>query len=184
MTDFSRIFGNSHPVEVDLGCGKGGFTLALSQRFPSTNFLGVDYVDRWLRKGVLPEEKKIQLNLAFLKIESLNFVTTCPDESVAVFYVQFPDPWPKRRHRRRRVFEPKFLGELYRALSPNGFLHVATDDHDYFSAMKAVVDASTINWRSVRVSVNQRIAHPELKTLYEAKFSAMGKALHYMELIK
>ncbi len=158
--------------------------LALSKLFPNLNFLGVDYVDRWLRKGTLPEEKQIQPNLAFLRAESLNFVTTCRDENVAAFYVQFPDPWPKRRHRRRRVFESRFLDELYRVLSPNGFLHVATDDHDYFTAMRAVIAASEISWRSVRESVNQRLVHPALKTLYEAKFSAMGKDIHYLEMRK
>ncbi len=182
--DFSQLFGNTRPVEVDLGCGKGGFTCALALQFPHINFLGVDYADRWLKKGRLPDEKANHPNLKFLRTESRQFVAACPDESVSVFYLQFPDPWPKRRHRRRRVFDSHFLTELHRALELEGILHLATDDEDYFSAMQKVVAGRESGWRSFRESINQRLVHETLKTLYEKKFQAMGRPIYYLELKK
>jgi len=183
-TNFSQLFGNTRPVEVDLGCGKGGFTCALALQFPDINFLGVDYADRWLKKGRLPEEKAILPNLKFFKTESRRFVTGCPDKSVSVFYLQFPDPWPKRRHRRRRVFDLHFLEELCRTLKSGGAVHLATDDEDYFSGMRKVVAGRESGWRSFRESINQRLVHETLKTLYETKFQAMGRPIYYLELKK
>ena len=182
--DFSPFFANNRPIEIDLGCGKGAFTSALALQFPNINFLGIDYADRWLKKGILPEEKAILSNLKYLKTESRQFIAGCPDQSVAVFYLQFPDPWPKRRHRRRSVFDSSFLTELHRVLNPQGVLHLATDDEDYFSGMRKVVAGAESGWRSFRESVNQRLVHETLKTLYEARFQSMGRSIYYLELNK
>ncbi len=126
------VFPKRQPLEVDLGCGKGRFLMARARHHPDRNFLGVDRLfvrlqrlDRRILRANLP-------NLRLLRIENdyatQHLLSPC---SVAVFYVFFPDPWPKRRHHRKRLFTPEFLAHARQALMPGGIIHVATDHADY-----------------------------------------------------
>ena len=138
--DWPEVFGNNHPVEIDLGCGKGGFLLWAAATRPDRNFLGVERQLVRLRKV----DKKIQraglTNAQLLRVEAGYFVSKLiPDRSVAAYHIFFPDPWPKRRHHPRRLFQPAFVAELSRTLAKGGAVNVATDDADYFAHIRRVM---------------------------------------------
>jgi tRNA (guanine-N7-)-methyltransferase len=130
------------PLWVDIGCGKGRFLLAMAARHPTMSFLGVD---RLLARLRLVERRAVRAalpNVRLLRAEALYTVQhLLPPQSVRVFSIFFPDPWPKRRHHRRRLFTSAFLGALHQAAAPQGVIHIATDDADYFQAIRKLFRA-------------------------------------------
>ena len=202
---FAHVFKSDRPVEMEIGCGKGKFLIARAERYPEINFLGLDRINKWMNIGRGRAQKRKFENLHFLKAECREFLRrfapasvsartgSCgpdsrsgrsPSRLVSVFHIYFPDPWPKRRHRNRRLVTAEFLKLLYERLAPFGLIEMATDDADYFLAMKRAMRESGFAWRSMRESVNERLIDPDLKTNYELKYTVAGKPLYYLELQK
>lgn len=182
---FGEFFGNSHPVEMEIGCGKGKFLVARAIGNPGINFLGIDRVSKFMNIGKTRAQKRAIPNVRFLRAEARAFLTEAIAlASVSVFHIYFPDPWPKRRHQARRVFTPELLTLLHVRLVPGGFVEIATDDQDYFSAMKKSIAATGELWENVRETVNERILDGMNKTNYELKWAAQGRSLYYAELRK
>ncbi len=138
--DLEKIFERNAPLHVDLGCGDGSFLCALAQRMPEKNFLGIE---RLLNRVRTSARKAASLdNVRLLRMESFYAVRyLLPAESVERFYLLFPDPWPKRRHHRRRIVTPDFLGSIHAALEKNGSIYIATDDADYFRKIKEIAES-------------------------------------------
>jgi tRNA (guanine-N7-)-methyltransferase len=136
------LFAHGGPLHVDLGCGDGSFLFALAKRHPDKNFLGIE---RLLGRARSAAQKAVRLeNLRVLRIESFYAVRfLLPPASVEAFYLLFPDPWPKRRHHRRRIVTSDFLRAISGALVENGMLHVATDQPDYFQHTRRCAQQST-----------------------------------------
>ena len=139
--DLEKIFGRKAPLHVDLGCGDGSFLCALAERLPDKNFLGIERLLGRIRSSA---RKAASLgNVRLLQMESSYSVRyLLPAESVETFYLLFPDPWPKRRHHRRRIVTQDFLNSAHTALKQNGTLHIATDDLDYFAKSKGIAGSS------------------------------------------
>ncbi|MFH1207927.1 MAG: tRNA (guanosine(46)-N7)-methyltransferase TrmB [Candidatus Omnitrophota bacterium] len=182
---FSECFGNSHPVEMEIGCGKGKFLVARAIENPGTNFFGIDRVSKFMNIGKTRAQKRALPNIRFLRAEARAFLTEAVAPlSVSIFHLYFPDPWPKRRHQARRVFTSQLLELLHARLVPGGLVEIATDDKDYFAAMQKTIAATAQLWENVREAVNERILDGMNKTNYELKWAAKGRSLYYTELKK
>ena len=138
--DLEKIFGRKAPLHVDLGCGDGLFLCALAQRLPDENFLGIERLLGRIRSAA---RKAASLdNVRLLQMESFYAVRyLLPAESVETFYLLFPDPWPKRRHHRRRIVTLDFLNSIHAALEHNGVIYIATDHLDYFRKIKKTAES-------------------------------------------
>jgi tRNA (guanine-N7-)-methyltransferase len=139
--DLEKIFGRKAPLHVDLGCGDGSFLCALAQRMPCKNFLGIERLLGRIRSAA---RKAASLdNVRLLQMESFYAVRyLLPAESVETFYLLFPDPWPKRRHHRRRIVTLDFLTSIHAALEHNGVIYIATDHLDYFRKIKKTAEST------------------------------------------
>ena len=138
--DLEKIFGRNAPLHVDLGCGDGSFLCALAQRLPDKNFLGIERLSGRVQSSA---RKAASLdNVRLLQVESSYAVRyLLPAGSVETFYLLFPDPWPKRRHHRRRIVTPDFLDSVQVALEQNGVIYLATDHLDYFRNIKQTAES-------------------------------------------
>jgi tRNA (guanine-N7-)-methyltransferase len=134
------IFDRAAPLEVDVGCGDGSFLVEVARRFPERNFLGIERLLGRVRKTCRKAARLALDNVRVLRLEASYAVRyMLPPESVSVFHVGFPDPWPKRRHHQRRLINDAFLDTVRAALRPGGELRVSTDDAPYFEHIRRVV---------------------------------------------
>lgn len=184
MLEAVRFFGNGRPLEIEIGCGRGKFLVARAQSDPATNFIGLDRDRKWMKVGVWRCEKRGLGNLVFIHSDTREFLLEIPPESVSVFHIYFPDPWPKRRHHKRRLVGFDFLMLLNARLRARGRVEIATDDADYFDQIREAAQRTGSFWTSVRESRNQRLAFPDFKTSYELRYEAAARDLYYMELVK
>jgi tRNA (guanine-N7-)-methyltransferase len=178
--DWRVIFGNDHPVELDLGAGDGGFALSYAQQHPDVNLLAVERLLGRVRKI---EKRAARAGIANLRVLRLEFGYTVryllPPGSVAVAHILFPDPWPKRRHWDRRLVQPDFLRDLARALRPGGEFRFTTDHAHYFeTAQQAVTDARVLE----RAPEWDWSTDP--RTDFQQTFEAEGRATYRARWVK
>jgi tRNA (guanine-N7-)-methyltransferase len=181
--DLLAMFGRIAPLQVDLGCGDGGFLSEVAKIYSDKNFLGIEKlvgrVAKACRKAAALE------NVRIVNVESSYAVRyLLPPSSVETFYLLFPDPWPKRRHHRRRIVQPQFLQSIHRALEPGGILHIATDDLNYFEHMQRVVSADKLDG-IMPSSFAADQSHFNLpSTKFEQRFRGRGAPIYRLALRK
>jgi tRNA (guanine-N7-)-methyltransferase len=142
--DLEAIYGRNAPIEIDLGCGDGSFLVEIAAANPETDFLGIERLFGRVGSACRKIAKRGLTNVRVLLVETSYAVERMlPANSVAQFYLMFPDPWPKRRHWRRRVVTEDFLVSIHRALVPDGVLRIATDQLDYFREIERLAGQST-----------------------------------------
>jgi tRNA (guanine-N7-)-methyltransferase len=140
--NWCEFFGNSNPVEIEVGTGKGLFLLHAATTRPATNFLGIEIVRKYqlyaATRYAIRKLPNVKTACADAKMVLRDFVATA---SVAGVHLYFPDPWWKKRHKKRRVFTPEFAADAARVLIPGGRLYVASDVEEYFGVMTAILRA-------------------------------------------
>jgi len=173
------LFGNNNPVELEIGMGKGTFLTEAAKTHPQTNYFGLEYA-RWywryasdrLRRNHCTSVRTARAEAAYFIRE---FVAA---GSLAVVHIYFPDPWPKKRHHKRRLIQPPFLLELHRVLKPGGRLQIVTDHEDYFRQMEEVIAASPlrrVEYEAGKVGTNfERKYRQEGREFYSVAAERMG----------
>ena len=131
--DFGALFGNANPVEMEIGTGKGTFLTDQAKARPEVNFLGIEWANWFYRYAADRLRRNGCTNTRMVRAEASYFFREfVPDGSLSVLHVYFPDPWPKKRHHKRRLLQPPFLKTVERVLAPGARLQVVTDHQGYF----------------------------------------------------
>jgi tRNA (guanine-N7-)-methyltransferase len=177
--EFHAIFGRDASVEVDLGCGDGSFLAGLAAGDPAKDFLGIERLAGRVRSACRRIERHGLTNVRVARFE-ISYVVEhlLPPSSISVFYLLFPDPWPKRRHASRRLVTEEFLASLHRALCANGIVRIATDQPEYFRQITRLVAQSEL----FGVDLDPEFAGPVTK--FERGFVERGVAIQRLELRK
>jgi tRNA (guanine-N7-)-methyltransferase len=166
----ARLFPQTQPLEVELGSGDGSFLSEYARCHPERNFIGVERLLGRLRKLDRKGRRLGLTNLRGVRIEAGYFLEyLLPAGCATAVHVYFPDPWPKRKHRVRRLVNARFTEIAGRALAPGGHVHLRTDDADYFQQMTGVFAASPHFWA---VATPAELAG--LLTDFERDFQARG----------
>jgi tRNA (guanine-N7-)-methyltransferase len=140
----AAMFPQAQPLEVELGAGDGSFMAQWAAAHPERNFLAVERLLGRLRKLDRKGQRLGLRNLRVMRIEASYFLEyLLPPASVSALHLYFPDPWPKRRHRKNRLVSEAFTQATARALVPGGVVWLRTDDADYFAQMTEVFGAAT-----------------------------------------
>ena len=175
--DLIAIFGRSAPLHVDLGCGEGSFLNEQAQRLPEKNFLGIERLARRVEKACRKAQKTE--NMRVLCAETSYAVRyLLPENSVETFYLLFPDPWPKRRHHRRRIFSHELLDQISTALREKGLFRIATDQLDYFHQIEQISGAHP------RFEIIDQDAADLPQTKFEKRFHEQGAPIYRLALRK
>ncbi len=139
--DWIEFFGNENRVEIDVGCGRGMFLVNVGLAHPETNYLGIEIDYREGRHAARRLKKRAMPNVRVLGGDiSIVFDTYLPPDSVSAVHVYFPDPWWKRKHRRRRVFTDRLVEQMLRIMITGGHVHVWSDVGEYFGVICALMD--------------------------------------------
>jgi tRNA (guanine-N7-)-methyltransferase len=179
VIDWNQLFGNNNPVEIEVGFGKGLFLRSASEAQPQRNFLGIEIV------------RKYQLFVAtrLVPLKRTNIRVACGDAgvilrdrvqtaSVSALHIYFPDPWWKKRHKKRRVFRPDFAATTSRILFAGGKFHIATDVEEYFGVMMEIVRPMTQFRELEAPSANQPQHDMDYLTNFERKFRKEGRPIY------
>lgn len=138
--DFVRLFGRVGSVHIEIGAGKGTFLVSQAKAQPGDNFLAIEWAGRYYRHAVDRIGRWGLTNVKVIRTDAATFLAdSVPDDSVDCFHIYFPDPWPKKRHNKRRLICPANLQTIIRCLKTGGQLRIATDHAEYFEKIKATL---------------------------------------------
>ena len=170
VLNLAEMFSTAQPLEVELGSGDGSFLVEYAARHPERNFIGVERLLGRIRKMDRKGQRAGLMNLRGVRIESAYFLEyLLPAHSAGALHVYFPDPWPKRKHRRHRLIDERFPALAQMALAPGGRVYFRTDDRNYFEQMLEVFAANPFF---------RPVATPDelagLRTDFERDFEARG----------
>ena len=139
----AELFSQTQPLEIELGCGDASFLVDYARRYPQENFIGVERLLGRISKLDRTGRRAGLTNLRGVRIESAYFLRyLLPRHSAVALHIYFPDPWPKKKHRRHRLIGEKFPPLVATALAPGGKIFLRTDDAEYFQQMTDVFAAA------------------------------------------
>jgi tRNA (guanine-N7-)-methyltransferase len=166
----AELFKKSQPLEVELGCGDASFLVDYARLHLDRNFIGVERLLGRIQKLDRKGRRAELANLRGVRIESSYFLQSLlPPRSAVALHVYFPDPWPKKKHRRHRLIGGTFPALARAALASGGVVYLRTDDADYFQQMTEVF-AADAGFKPVETPVELA----ELPTDFEREFNAKG----------
>ena len=188
---WASLFGNSKPIHVEFGMGKGQFISQMSHKHRDVNFIGVDMYDELIRRASEKSrnawaEEEVEsppnLKLALMNIENVEEVFE-PGE-IERIYLNFSDPWPKAKHGRRRLTHPRFLERYKSILNDHGEIHFKTDSVSLFEfSLNAFADYG-LQMTNISLDLHKDGVNEEfVMTEYESKFVGKGMNIHRCEVI-
>jgi len=180
--DFDDIFGRKGGVHIEIGSGKGTFLLSQAGFEPEINFLGIEWANKYYRHAVDRMGRWGVKNVRIIRTDAAVFLSEhVPDESINCFHIYFPDPWPKKRHHKRRFVRPANMTQMLRCLRPGGIINIATDHADYFEQITHLVSAE-IERHSLEpidfILTAGAAASEAAGTNYERKYLKAGRQIY------
>jgi len=177
--DIKEIFGNSNPLALEIGCGTGHFILELATSQPQTNFLAIDIYNKGCLKTCRKLDSAGLSNVRVLRTEArfLLFNGLAP-ASLSAVYINCPDPWPKKRHRQRRLVNQEFLDILSHYLCGDGELFFATDVEDYAQDVANALCELPAYHNQLATEISHHLpGYPSSK--YMQRFLELGQPIYY-----
>ena len=173
VLDLAATFGRHAPVVLEIGCGMGETTAAIAAAQPGTDFIGVEVHAPGVGALLRRIEAQGLPNVRVIQHDAVEVVAAMmPAASLAGVHVFFPDPWPKKRHHKRRLLKPAFVHELALRLAPGGLLHVATDWEDYAQEVLATLGAEPLLENTAEAFAPRPAHRPSTK--FEARALSLG----------
>ena len=168
--DFDEIFGRQAPRIMEIGFGNGELLLEMAANRPETDFIGVEVHEPGIGHCLMALDRANLTNVRFISHDAVDVLRNqIPDRALSGLHLFFPDPWPKKKHRKRRIVQPDFVDLLARKIAVGGVFHAATDWANYAEQIEATVSANP-SFEPFRAAQNERL---------QTKFEQRGKNLGY-----
>ena len=180
-----EVFGNRHPIHIEVGMGKGRFLMELAQRHPEINYLGIEMYSSVLVRALEKAQERCSngspaVNFRFLRMDARELPEVFAPAEIGRIYLNFSDPWPKDRHAKRRLTSVEFLRRYEQILAENAAVEFKTDNRALFDF--SLEQAASAGWQLLACT---RDLHRDpvlnagnILTEYEEKFAAEGKPIH------
>ena len=178
--NWKEIFGNSHPIHIEIGMGKGRFIMDLAKMNPDINYVGIEKYSSVLLRGIQKMELDPLPNLYFIRMDAEEITAVFGRAEVDRIYLNFSDPWPKDRHAKRRLPSREFLHRYDEILVSDGVIEFKTDNRDLFQF--ALEELEPAGWRLDQVTEdlhhNAEMIQGNVMTEYEERFSSIGNPIY------
>lgn len=180
----SDFFGNTHPIVLELGCGKGEYTVGLARSFQDKNFIGVDIKGARIWKGARESQKLNLTNVGFLRTRIELIDSFFNEDEIEEIWITFPDPQLKKRRNKKRLTGARFLNLYRKFLKDNGIVHLKTDNEVLFTYTLQLVKENKLP--VLYETTDLYSSHPDddplsIKTHYEKQFLEKGMNIHYLK---
>ena len=174
-----ELFGNDHPIHIEVGMGKGQFIMTLAQQNPDINYIGIEKYSSVLLRAVEKQDELQLPNLRFIRMDAEAICEVFGDGEVDRIYLNFSDPWPKDRHAKRRLTSRQFMARYDIILKPDGQVEFKTDNKDLFDfSLEEIKEA---DWELPVVTFDLHndsvLNEGNVMTEYETRFSQMGNPI-------
>lgn len=181
---WKEVFKNDHPVQIEVGMGKGRFIMDMARLHPEKNYIGIEMYDSVLLRAVQKREQMEEelSNLYFIRMDARNLPEVFEKGEMDRIYLNFSDPWPKDRHAKRRLTSRQFLERYEQILAPGGRVEFKTDNRGLFEfSLEEVKEAGwTLEACTFDLHHEETMLEGNVMTEYEEKFSSIGNPIHKM----
>jgi len=181
-----EVFQNENPIVLELGCGKGEYTVALAEKFPDKNFIGIDIKGARFWRGAKTAVETGMNNVAFLRTQIELIDYAFGENEVSEIWITFPDPQIKFRRTKHRLTHPEFLQKYHQVLNENGIVHLKTDSEFLYGYTHGIIQMEEhevlITNHNIYNPDNHEIPHEvtSVQTFYEQKFLNENKNITYI----
>ncbi len=181
-----NYFKNNNPIVLELGCGKGEYTIGLAQRFPDKNFIGVDIKGNRIWTGAKTAIENKMNNVAFIRTR-IDFIDSCFSENeVNEIWITFPDPQPQKSRIRNRLTNTLFINKYKKIMGNAGIIHLKTDNEPFYNYSREIIAENNFEeldaTNDLYADITQRDeALTSIKTHYEKMFSKKGFKICYLK---
>lgn len=178
LVDPMAWFDSPGPFEVEVGCGKGGFLLSRAKADPGVRLLGIEWANKYFRFCADRMARWQMTNVRVMRADARDFLMRkLPPACVAALHLYHPDPWPKKRHHKRRLVQPDFVEAVVKLLEPGGRWLIQSDHAEYFDQITRLIGAhpefKSVPWEQARSRVEPEWAG----TNYEVKYTRDGRRI-------
>ncbi len=177
------FFKNDNPITLELGCGKGEYTIGLSTQYPKQNFIGVDIKGARIWKGAKTAMNERLINVAFIRTRIEQITSFFARNEIAEIWLTFPDPQLKKKRNKKRLTAARFLNAYREFLSPDGCIHLKTDNQDLYDYTRQMIETNNLPliFASENLYKEPRI-NPVLSitTYYEKQFLEQNRSIKYI----
>ncbi|MCR5503161.1 MAG: tRNA (guanosine(46)-N7)-methyltransferase TrmB [Lachnospiraceae bacterium] len=184
--NWSRLFGNDHPLRIEIGTGKGQFLYTLAAQNPGINYVGIEKFSSVLLRVIQKMEEAPLPNLKLIRMDAEDLLGVFGKDEVDRIYLNFSDPWPKDRHAKRRLPSGRFLSRYEQFLKKDGLVEFKTDNRELFDF--AVEEAGKSGWTILKLTYDlhhdPEMNEGNIMTEYEEKFSALGNPICKYIIVK
>ena len=184
INKWHELFGNSNPIYIEIGMGKGDFILGNAKKYPNINFVGIEKFDSILALAVKKIEKEELSNLKLIRMDAVDIEKVFNHEVEKVF-LNFSDPWPKKRHTNRRLSSGLFLKRFESLFSSSMVIEMKTDNQGLFEYSLVSFNENGFLIEEISLDLhNSMLSEDNIMTEYEKKFSEKGMRIYYVKVLK
>jgi tRNA (guanine-N7-)-methyltransferase len=176
------VFGDKKPIEIEIGCGKGKFIYEKAENNPDINFIGIEKFDSVIVRAL---EKALVTpldNLRLIRFDAQEIDKVFKDNEINNIYLNFSDPWPKKRQAKRRLTSPQFLESYKKILKPEGNIYLKTDNYGLFEfSMMIFNEDSMYMIEDISLDLYKNLPKDNIQTEFEMKFVKLDKPIYYIK---
>ena len=182
LNNWQELFKNNNPIHIEIGMGKGQFIIENAKKYPNINFIGIEKFDSILALAV----KKVPDNLPNLKLIRMDAsdILNIFKKEIDTLYLNFSDPWPKKRHAKRRLTSPEFLKKYDEIFHTIPHIIMKTDNKDLFSYSIKTLNNHGYYINDITFDLKSRVDIDNIFTEYEEKFTKLNNPIYRIDVVK
>ena len=178
---WSKLFENDHPIHVEVGTGKGRFVMRMGQAHPDYNMIGMERYDSVIVTALESLVENPQENVRLIKDDVSHITNYFAEKEVDRIYINFTDPWPKKRQAKRRLTHKDFLEKYIKILKDDGEIHFKTDNQALFEFSIESLTQFGFKLKNVSLDLHQSDMEGNIMTEYEERFAQKGMPIYRLE---